>query len=345
VVTMTPETADLIAARVSAGLADFFERNGRRTALPHPTVYASARRVCDRRMYYELTEPGSQQPVSTDVLARFVRGNDRERDWTMNLTRAGRDAEPSFAVVEQQRTVEIRDRKGRRAISGRVDLHLKFADSLVVPVEMKAWSQYASDRVRSLDDVFESPWTSAAGYQLLAYQFATALPIGLLFLDRPGLPLILPCVLEHHYDRMESFIAAAERVLDAVEESVPPPYLEGDAAECNRCPFFGGTCNPPLMHDGMKVLTDPELEALLSRREELLDSGKEFEKLDAEVKARLRGTELAVAGPFAITGRWSKSSRLVLPPDLKQQFTETDPKGKFTLSITRVDGDAKESTR
>lgn len=337
---MSPEAIALV---VETSLAAHFERS-RSTPAPHPTVYASARRECDRRMYYELTMPDAQQPPTTELLAKFDRANQRERDLSILLQRAGREADPSFTVVEQQRRAVIDGRNGRPVITGKVDLFLKFANGISVPAEIKTYSQYISDRLKSADDLVENKYTRSSVYQLLAYLFATAQPIGLFIIDRAGMPLLLPLVLFHHLDRCEAFVSQAERVVAAVDAKVPPPYID-DAEECGRCPFFGSTCNPPLNYPGARVLTDPELEALLDRRESLRRAGEEYERIDRDVKAKLRGVELGVAGAYAITGKWSKSSRVELPDDIRKQYTKTDERGRFTLSIVKMtSGTTKEAT-
>ena len=160
-------------------------------------------------------------------------------------------------------------------------------------------------------------------------------PYGFLLLDRSGLPLLLPVELDAHLDQMEAFLTKAERVLDHVEAGTLPDYLD-DAAECHRCPWYGHTCNPPLSATAATVLTDPELEALLERREVIKAVGKEYLDLDSRVKDKLRGIESGIAGKFQILGKWGKQSRLDLPAPLKKQYTITDPKGRFTLDIQKV---------
>ena len=83
---------------------------GRKTPTPHPTVWASSWRPCERRMLLELTVPDQQPPFDARVLARFRRGDDRERDLLADLTRIGRDATEPFDVVGQQTRFEL-DRK------------------------------------------------------------------------------------------------------------------------------------------------------------------------------------------------------------------------------------------
>jgi len=335
VVTATPAAA--IAESIQTAWGTFLER-GTRPQTAHASIYASAWRTCDRRMALELTTPEQLPPASTELLAKFRRGDDRERDLLADLTKIGRDAEPSFKVIGQQERFVLRDRKGRPAIVGKVDARLEIAGQRP-PLEVKAWSPLLVDRIDRFSDLFEQPWTMGGAHQLLAYLFGAAEPYGFLLLDRSGLPKIVPVELGDpaNLDRMEAFLTKAERVLDSVDAGVLPPYLADEPDECLRCPWFGHVCNPPIdSPDQAAILADPELEAALERREALKAAGTEYRELDDDVKKRLRGVVNGVAGKFAIKGRWGKQSRLELPPLLKAQYTKTDPKGRFTLEITKL---------
>src|SRR5215831_11468257 len=106
--TTTP--AAELADRIQSAWGSFLARNAR-PQTPHPSVYASAFRVCDRRMAYELTRPHTLPPAAPELLAKFRRGDDRERDLLADLTRIGRDAEPAFTVIGQQERFVLRDHK------------------------------------------------------------------------------------------------------------------------------------------------------------------------------------------------------------------------------------------
>jgi hypothetical protein len=300
---------------------------------PRANVWASQWRPCDRRMVYDLIG-APRLPLPADVQARMRRGSDRERDLLIDMARVGRFAEPQFDVIGQQEHFQLRDRKGRVAISGKVDARLT-VEGARAPLEVKTWSPFVVDRIETFEDVFESPWTRTGGFQLLAYLFGAAEPFGFLLLDRAGLPKLIPVELDPHLDRMEDFLARAERALDHRDAGTMPNFLD-DSDECKRCDYYGHTCNPPLSADVTQVLTDPELEAAIARREELKRAGKEYLDLDAQIKKQLRGIEHAVIGPFVIEGKWGKQTRVDLPADLKKQYTITDPKGRFTLEITKV---------
>jgi hypothetical protein len=324
-----------IAAVVEKAWEEFLLAD-RRPSNPHPThVYASAYRTCERRMVYELTVPDQQPPWDAFTLARFRRGNDRERDLLSDLGRIGRNAEPPFQIIGQQEAFRVRDRKGRYVISGKVDAFLTIA-SMRAPLEVKAWSPFLVDRIDTFADLFENVWTRSGGFQILSYLFGHSQPVGFLVLDRSGLPKLIPVVLDEHLDKMEDFLAKAERVVDHAQAETLPPFLQNDSAECQRCPFFGAVCQPDLSAKDTTVITDPEIEAQLARWHELRETGKEWSSLDYKLKQQLRGIEAAIAGSFSISGRWGKSSRVDLPADLKKQYTVTDPKGKFFLEIEKL---------
>jgi hypothetical protein len=339
---MTPAA---IAASIQTAWAAYLTRSSR-SALPHRTVYASAWRACVRRMVYEMAAPQNLPPFPAHVLARFRRGDDRERDLLADLSRMGRDSDPPFAIVGQQERFELKDRKGRIAISGKVDARIQI-NGRRPPLECKAWSPFVTDRIERFSDLFENPWTRSGAYQLLSYLFGAGEAFGFLLLDRSGLPKLIPVELDdENLERVEDFLTRAQRAIDGLEALDAggdlPPFLENDPAECKRCPFYGGTCNPPLAAEGSVILTDPDLEAALARREELDAAATEYDRIDKRIKEQLRGVEHGIAGSFVINGKYSKSSRVELPADLKAKYTKTDPRGRFTLEITRLGGAVEE---
>jgi len=310
-----------------------------RTAEPHPYAYASAFRNCERRMVYEMTTPQTLPPWPPEVLARFRRGDDRERDLLADLTRIGRDADPPFTLSGQQERFKLKDHKGRIAISGKVDARIEIAGARA-PLEVKAWSPMMVDRIETFADLFDNPWTKSGAHQLLSYLFGAGEPFGFLLLDRSGIPKLLPVELDQHLERMEDFLTRAEKAIDHVEANTLPPFLEGDAAECKRCAWYGNECNPPLIGKGAVVLTDPELIKRLARRDELAAGAREFDRLDKAIKEELRGIEEGIAGPFVINGKYQKKTTVDVPPEIKKQYTTTDPKGGFRIEIVRLDGPA-----
>ena len=330
---LTTSTPAALAEGIVAAWTGYLAR-GARPQTPHPYVYASSYRSCERRMVLEMAAPEGMPPWPPEVLAKFRRGDDRERDLLADLTRVGRDAEPAFSVIGQQERFTLKDHKSRIAIVGKVDAQL-LIDGARAPLEVKAWSPFMTDRIEQFSDLFDSPWTRPGAYQLLTYLYGAGVPFGFLLLDRSGIPALIPVELEPNLDRMEDFLTRAEHALDHREAGTLPDFYD-DPAECQRCPFYGAVCNPPLVHEGAVILNDPELEANLERREALQAAGKEFARLDDQIKKQLRGVTEGVAGKFIIHGKWGKSTKLDVPAEIKKQYTTTDERGRFTLEITKV---------
>jgi hypothetical protein len=284
-------------------------------------------------MVLDLTDGNALPAWTADQLANFRRGRDRERDILADLPHIGRNAPLPFEVVGHQERFELRDHKGRIAITGKKDASIRFemTGARKFPVEVKSWSENVTGKIQQFEDLFLSPWTRSGAYQLLSYLYGFAEPLGFLVLDRHGLPMVLPVELEPNLDRVEDFLARAETALDHLEAGTLPGFYR-DPEECRRCPMFGAICNPPLEYQAAQVLSDPELEADLNRREELLPGFREFESLDKSVKQKLRSIKTGLAGQFLIEGK----------EVTRRGYTVTEAKW-WETRITKLGGNEKGS--
>ncbi|MFH0851577.1 MAG: hypothetical protein V1876_02405, partial [Candidatus Peregrinibacteria bacterium] len=158
-----------------------------------------------------------------------------------------------------------------------------------------------------------------------------------LLIDRAGIPKLIPVELYPHMDIIEAFIARASSASLHGEAGTVPDYIQ-DAGECKRCPFLGSMCNPPIAGGpGATIVTDPEVELALERRAQCEDAYREYKSIDEDIKERFRGTEYAIAGKFLLQGKWGKSTKYDIPEEIKIKYKHVDDKGRFTLTITRVD--------
>jgi len=294
-----PNAVDLSGSIEEAWKQELLSDQGTRTNAEY--VYASGYSPCARALCYNMTNGAERPPFPADVLARFQRGKEVERDKLIYLSRVGQRCVPSFSVVGQQQRFEMLDKKGRVAIVGKVDARLEFSRKLSAPFEFKAWSHLLTAKIETFDDLFRSPWTTKGGYQILSYLWGAKEPIGFLGIDRPGIPRIIPVELEPNKERVEEFLSLAEKALDHKEAKTLPPFID-DPDVCKHCDWFGGLCQPDVKHEAAKVLADPELEAALVRREELKEAHSEFDSIDKIVKAQLRNIETGLCGQFLITG-------------------------------------------
>lgn len=330
--------------------------NNNREPVKRDYVYASQRRECTRRSVYEMTTPEALPKFDADTLARFRRGNDRERDMLIDLRRIGRATEPQFEIIGEQETFKLEDRKGRKTISGKIDGRIRLVGETGKgsPLEVKSWSVNITVGIKRFDDLFSNQWTSAGAHQLLMYMLGLKESQGFLLLDRPGVPILLPVELEEHLERAEEFWAQAEQAVAHVHEpdKIPIPDFINEPSVCKMCPFYGAVCNPPSLSSGdMQIITDEyqleRIQRFRALRKVLRAAGlEEYVKLDKSLKEDLRGVEMALAGDALIKGKWGKMSRVELPAMLaaeweaiKLDYTKTDPKGKFTLKIEDLDNE------
>src|ERR1044071_6759455 len=175
-----------IAVSIHRAWAEFVT-SGRSAPGKRHNVYASSYRSCVRQMVLEMTAGDQVKPWSADTLANFRRGNDRERDLLADLKKIGRNADPSFETVGEQERFELKDHKGRVAISGKVDCRLRINGTRIsAPLEVKSWSAHLTAKVKKFPDLLESGWTRSGAMQLLCYLLGAQEEFGFLLLDRPG---------------------------------------------------------------------------------------------------------------------------------------------------------------
>jgi hypothetical protein len=326
--------ASTIVNGIESGWRSFLEHQ-RQSPSKRNTVYASGYSDCVRRLVLEMTDGDKQPAWDAEVLGKFRRGQDRERDLIADLKRIGRDCIPAFEVIGEQERFVLKDHKGRDAISGKVDARLQFSRDVKAPLEVKGWHPNMVDRIDCFADLFNSPWTKKGAYQLLAYLLGSGEPLGFMLLDKSGLPKLIPVELEPNLDKIEDFLQKAELAHDHKDAGTFPDFIE-DPDECKRCWCFGNICNPPMDFGEGAVVLDAEFEATLLRREELIQAHKEYESLDKEVKDQCRGIEEAVCGQFLLLGEWQTRKKLDIPKEIKAQYERVDPHGAFVLKITKL---------
>jgi hypothetical protein len=312
------------------------ERNEPRE--PHPYIYASARRKCLRRMVLECKESEVFHQYNVETKAKFIRGNQREKDLRRSLSRVGQLSKPPFEFIGEQKKVQI-FHHSRLLISGKIDglIVWNHGADVAWPTEIKSWDRNLTNKINSFEDLYQSPWTWAAAHQILAYLYMESQPTGLLVLDRPGLPKLIEVSLEKNLDSMEGFLKDAEQTISHLDNGTLPDYID-DREECHRCPAFNTICEPPSMDQGkgLRVFNDPNLEALLEEMALLEPAGKRYNYILEDMKKTFRGVENGVCGPWSLQGKWSKQTSYNVPVEIKEQYKDIDDHGKFTLKITKI---------
>lgn len=260
---------------------------------------------CERYLVYERTVPADQRVrYSPELAAIFELGKDMEKIAIRRLEDMGAE------IVQRGR--DYLDR--RYELSGHIDAKIRMPGwPRAVPAEIKGLNPYTGESIHSLDDIKNSrqAWVRKYYDQQQSYLFLEASELGVfvLFNKSTGWPHFINTPLDYAY--AEQLLKKAERVaLHVRNDTLPDRHL---SKECQRCQFLP-VCNPPLDYgQGVVMLDNGELEALVRRRIELDQAASEWESLDKEIKAALPKAE----GEFLIGEYVITSSEIVKRAEAK----------------------------
>jgi hypothetical protein len=307
-------------------------------------VYASKRRRCVRAMALDMMHPEDDpfdQPLQFE---RMQQGQEAERAMIARLHQIGPFCDPPFTIAEQQHRFEVKDRDKTTVITGKMDGRIRFGESGPrPPFEIKSGKTY--EGCETIEDFSRNPWAGSAIDQLLAYLYADdprnhpgGDPWGFILIRRQSrLPWAVRINLMDHLERVESFIQGARRAVDARHNRGPLPDFIGDPVECRRCPHMGKSCDPPLdFGAGIQVCAEPEAIVAAETRERTRRAHEEYEAADKYLKEKFRGVEAGIVGDFRLSGKWSPLTTHEIPPEVKKQYANVNPQGRFTLSIERI---------
>ena len=355
---------DSATALRTAWEAETRARKKRGAAPPREYLYASGRKPCTRWMSLDLLHPEDSADSFNDphTMERFLRGDEREAAINARLFAVGMRSTPPFRPIEQQSTVEVRDRDGMLLLRGKKEGSLLFEDGRKVTYEVK--SGRSVECAETLEDLDRSPWARSYVDQLLVYMLAEGRQEGVFILDRPALPAFIPVRLEEHLERAESFLREAREAIDAagayraqaapgaylgtragfLPEAMPAdllPPMTADRSVCRRCPHLGKSCHPAMdFGPGLQMINEEELAFAIEQELKFADAVGEYEAYRKYVRERLRGVEHAlVAGKYLVRGKWSAMTSRI-GEDTRPK--ETNPKGRFSLSIERLESEAKD---
>jgi hypothetical protein len=320
-----------LAADLAADILTRRDTALRRDAGPWPRTQPvpSDLSDCTRAMVLSVLHWNQRPAFEPYVKARLNRGNLLEDAILRELADLG------FRVRQDRHAFEVKDRKGRVVLRGRLDGFLQLADRTEIPLECKSVDPNVFRSLVDLEAFGRYWYTRRWPMQLRAYCYAENFEEGILLLD-DCLGHWRPIVVPLDIATFEPIIRRCEDTVEALELHRTADYLppwHADASVCARCWCLNRMCFPPLAAQGLTTIEDEELERKLRRREELAPRRQEYEALDAEVKERFKGKGGVVVGPYLIQGKETVTHR-------KAQEAKTVMGWRTT--ITALDGQEDE---
>lgn len=277
---------------------------------------------CARETALAILHWKDRPPMSPEVMMRLTVGTEAEGPAMGRLHRYG------FKVVEQQSWVELRDKRGRLILRGKIDGMIEWQGRRI-PFDYKTVDPRIYPRLNTLNDLLEHPFFRKWPNQLWSYEYGKNIETGFLLLDNLlGLWKCIEVPLD--WERMDALVRQCEVAVEAVEQvrggtpeaEALPAYHENPAV-CRRCWAFGRVCTPPAEYHGLAMATDPELEAEFDRRAALEPAHREYEALDKALKERVKGKDGLVVGNWLVQGKALTVNYKAQPARVVEQWRST----------------------
>ena len=289
---------------------------------------------CERALFYSRTVSTDQRVAhSPELQAIFDLGNEMERIVLRELEDCG------YEIVQKGRDYV----DAKLELSGHVDAvirHRSWPERVLLPVEVKGLHPFFADKLVTLEDIKSAKQAHIRRYyaQLQTYLYFRADPLGAFVLKNKSTGWLHVIGAPLDYEYTEGLLKRAERVRDAVRSNTPPPrYL---STECERCPF-NHVCAPGMEGGGVQVYDEPEMIAMLERRETLAATAAEWKAIDGEVKARLKALPFVserLVGDFVVRTT-ERSRRAATKPTAAATWNE------FSIEHLKVIGTAEAPKR
>ncbi len=253
---------------------------------------------CERRIFYHRVEGHREKPHKPELQAIFDLGKHLEVYAVRKLEAMG------YEVVQRGKDWADPDLD----MTGHVDALLtREGWPLDVVTEIKGLNEFTAGTIETIEDIRDhsSAWVRKYFTQLQTYLFMEKKPFGLFALlgKSSGNFTFVDCPRDDAFIA-EHVVAKAKRIRQAVFTGEPPPRTLF-TTECERC-GFRHFCSPDIVYgEAPVVLADPpkELVALLERRAEIEDLGREFNRVDKRVKEMLPDAPRVIVGEFEVDAR------------------------------------------
>ena len=277
---------------------------------PRNNPVASDIGKCTRETALSILHWKERPPFDERLAARLKVGSEKENLAIATLLTYG------VKIVEQQSNFELKDKRNRVILRGRIDGKME-VDGKRVPFDYKTINPMIFPKLNTLQDLLDHKFFCKYPKQLWAYEYMNNIDVGFIWMDNLlGEWKFIEIPMD--WQAMEDVLKQCETAVDAVaavktglpEAEFLPPY-HGDSSVCLSCVWFKRLCNPPFFSgEGMQLINDPELEQKLNRRAELDPLATEYDHLDKDLKevlkASMKPEQVFVVGNWMIKAEEKK---------------------------------------
>ncbi len=282
-------TAEYISGKIDAFVESEIKvypcNNLRASNIGHP---------CERYLYLLIKHWDKQEPHDAGLQNIFDFGNSVEDYTIQKLKHSGLEI-----ITPTQRSWKVEN----PLITGREDIRIKDPeDGQLYPAEIKGLSPYEWERLNSIEDFYSSKRHYVQGYpaQLMVYCWKFEKEKGFFVLTNKLNGRIKIIEVPFDWDRADALLKKAERIYKALEDSTGGylPEACDNVSVCEECSLrhicTAAHTRPETEIDG------GELEEKIMRRMALSPYNREYETVNDEIKALMRGRACVLAGDFLV---------------------------------------------
>jgi len=277
---------------------------------------------CERHLYH--LRHDWEQAEEKDWKGIGILGNIVADWWVREMSSRG------FNIIHQQ--LALKDEIAKKyQIGGRIDCRIGWGNQKPMLAEIKSMNERYYEQINTYEDFMESKaeWIRTYPAQLQLYLLSENEEAGLFILiNKTTLEWkAIPVYLDYGYT--EWLLQRAERVNKANEKGIPPeriPY----GKTCQNCPF-AHICLPDIMREGLDMIDNEHLSAVLKERAKLEEVAERYVELDKEAKdtAKRVGKDFILGEDWKVEIKKVQGSRLdtkAIPPEIRMKYevpTET----------------------
>lgn len=268
---------------------------------------------CERYLFLLIRHWDEQKPHDVGLQNIFDLGNTLEDHTIRNIKEAGFEV-----ITPTQRSWQLDVRGG--IITGREDIRIKDENGELLPVEIKGISPFEYDKLNSVEDFLKSKRSYIRGYpaQLFVYMLHFGKEKGFFALTNKLTGETKFIEVPFDYDLGEQYLSKAERVYKALASDEIPDACD-DISVCESCPLAHICGNQTRIPTDVDL--DDELDALINRKQELAAAKKEYDDVDAQIKARIGEREKVLTGQYLIERKSFTKKAFTVPESTQWRIT------------------------